>query len=37
MEIKYEALEKDLNSGDLKPLYLLYGEENYLIDLMLKK
>lgn len=37
MDIKYEGLEKDLNSSDLKPLYLLYGEETYLIDLTLKK
>ncbi len=37
MDIKYEGLEKELNSSDLKPLYLLYGEETYLIDLVLKK
>ena len=37
MDIKYEGLEKDLNSSYLKPLYLLYGEETYLIDLTLKK
>ena len=37
MDIKYEELEKDLSTGALKPLYLLYGEETYLIDLGLKK
>lgn len=37
MDIKYEILEKELNNSELKPIYLLYGDEKYLIDTMLKK
>lgn len=37
MEIKYETLEKELNSNQLKPMYLLYGNEAYLIDNVVKK
>ncbi len=33
----YENLEKELNSGKLGSLYLIYGEEEYLIDKALKK
>ena len=33
----YDNLEKELNSGNLKSLYLIYGEEEYLIDKALKK
>ena len=33
----YDVLEKELNSGKLQPLYLIYGEEEYLIDKALKK
>ena len=33
----YDVLEKELNSGKLEPLYLIYGEEEYLIDKALKK
>ena len=33
----YEALEKELNSGNLSPLYLFYGEERYLLENSLKK
>lgn len=37
MEIKYDILEKELNNGTLKSIYLLYGNEKYLIDLIEKK
>lgn len=37
MDIKYEVLEKELNKGDLKSIYLLYGNEKYLIDGIVKK
>lgn len=37
MDIKYEVLEKELNSGKLRSIYLLYGSEKYLIDTVLKK
>ncbi len=37
MDIKYEQLEKELNSKELNPIYLFYGNEEYLIDGMLKK
>jgi len=33
----YDNLERELNSGKLKSLYLIYGEEEYLIDKALKK
>jgi len=37
MEIKYDILEKQLNNGDLKSIYLLYGNEKYLLETALKK
>lgn len=37
MDIKYENLEKELNQGNLRAIYLLYGNEKYLIDTLLKK
>lgn len=37
MDKKYETLEKDLNNNNLEAMYLLYGEEKYLIDVTLKK
>lgn len=37
MDIKYEKLEIELNKGNLKSIYLLYGNEKYLIDQILKK
>lgn len=37
MDIKYEVLEKELNNGNLKSIYLLYGNEKYLIDMIFKK
>jgi len=37
MEIKYDALEKELNSGKLQSMYLFYGNEKYLMDRSLKK
>lgn len=37
MDIKYEKLEMELNNGNLNSVYLLYGNEKYLIDLILKK
>lgn len=33
----YDALEKELNNGKLESLYLLYGEERFLLDNCLKK
>lgn len=35
--MKIEELEKELNQGNLKEIYLLYGEETYLIESCLKK
>ena len=37
MDIKYEMLKKEINNGNLKSMYLLYGNEKYLIDTLLKK
>lgn len=37
MDIKYDNLEKELNNNDLQSMYLLYGNEKYLIDNALKK
>ena len=37
MEIKVDSLEKELNTGKLQSIYLLYGKEEYLIQTMLKK
>lgn len=37
MDIKYEKLEMELNNGNLNSVYLLYGNEKYLIDQILKK
>lgn len=34
--MNYDLLEKDINVG-LKPIYLLYGTEQYLIETMLRK
>ena len=33
----YDNLEKNLNSGKLDSLYLIYGEEEYLVDKLIKK
>lgn len=33
----YDNLEKKLNSGKLEALYLIYGEEEYLVDKAIKK
>ena len=35
--MKVEDLEKDLKQGNLKSLYLLYGEEKFLLESSLKK
>lgn len=35
--MKIEDLEKNLNCNQLSPLYLLYGEERYLLESNLKK
>lgn len=37
MDIKYDVLEKELNEGKLRSIYLFYGEERYLIDTIFKK
>ena len=37
MEFKVDSLEKELNTGKLQSIYLLYGKEEYLIQTMLKK
>ena len=34
---KVEELEKDLQTNQLKSLYLLYGEEQYLLEQTVKK
>lgn len=36
MDLTYDALDKSINA-ELKPLYLLYGEEQYLIDTCVNK
>lgn len=36
MDLTYDALDKSINA-ELKPLYLLYGEEQYLIDTSVNK
>lgn len=36
MDLTYDALDKSINT-ELKPLYLLYGEEQYLIDTCVNK
>ena len=36
MDLNYDALDKSI-STELKPLYLLYGEEQYLIDTSINK
>ena len=33
----YDALEKDINNNDLKPIYLLYGTEQYLVETLVRK
>lgn len=33
----FENLEKNLNTGKLDSLYLIYGEEEYLVDKLMKK
>ena len=33
----FEELEKNLKTGKLKSLYLLYGEEQYLLEQSIKK
>lgn len=35
--MKIEDLEKKLNGNQLGPLYLLYGEERFLLEYNLKK
>ena len=35
--VKIEELEKELNNGILKSIYLLYGEELFLLENSLKK
>ncbi len=35
--MKIEELEKELKNGNLGPLYLLYGEERFLLENSLKK
>lgn len=37
MDIKYDVLEKELNNSELHSVYLLYGNEKYLIDSAVKK
>lgn len=37
MDIKYDILEKEINGAELKSIYLLYGNERYLIDYITKK
>lgn len=37
MDIKYDNLEKKLNDGVLQSIYLLYGNEKYLIDSTLRR
>ena len=37
MDIKLEVLEKNINTNDLGAMYLLYGNEKYLIDNIVKK
>ena len=36
MNLTYDALDKNIGEG-LKPIYLLYGEERYLIDMAIHK
>ncbi len=36
MQVNYDALEKSINNK-LEPMYLLYGEEQYLIENLVKK
>ena len=36
MELNYDALEKSLATG-IKPLYLIYGEEQYLVQTTINK
>ena len=35
--LKIEELEKQLNQGELQGIYLLYGEETFLLEQQLKK
>ncbi len=37
MKYSYSKLEQEINNKELKSIYLLYGEEQYLIELLLKK
>src|SRR5574344_604362 len=37
MAISFENIEKDIAKGDLKPVYLLCGDEFYYPDLLSKK
>ena len=37
MDIKYDALEKELNNSKLRPIYLLFGDEKFLIDTAVNK
>lgn len=36
MQVSYDKLEKEI-SENLKPMYLLYGEEQYLVETLVKK
>ena len=36
MDLTYDALEKSLNA-ELKPLYLIYGDDQYLVDTCVNK
>lgn len=36
MQVSYDKLEKEI-SEELKPMYLLYGEEQYLVETLVKK
>ena len=35
--LKIEELEKQLNQGSVEGIYLLYGEETFLLEQQLKK
>lgn len=37
VKMKIEELEKELNNGKLNSLYLLYGEETFLLETCVKK
>lgn len=37
MDIKYDVLEKEISTGQLRSVYLFFGDEKYLIDNLVKK